>query len=87
MAEEKKTPDDGTDPELVELLTAPDPAIAEMLLGILRNHSIPALLEGQNLQDEFAVSQALMGQSGVTIRVPRNRLDEAKKVLDENWGA
>ena len=87
MAEEKKTPDGGTDPELVELLTAPDPAIAEMLLGILRNHSIPALLEGQNLQDEFAVSQALMGQSGVTIRVPRNRLDEAKKVLDENWGA
>src|SRR2546426_993200 len=51
--------------------------------GILRAAGIPAYVSGSLLQDGWAMSQKLMGLLAVDVQVPRGRLDEARKVLEE----
>lgn len=71
------------DEELVELIKAPVPAIAEMLMSMLQANGIPAHVDGRLLQDEWAMAQKALGQAGVTVEVPASRLDEARAVLAE----
>jgi hypothetical protein len=74
---------DERDFELVHLETAPSPPIAEMLLEMLQDRGIPAYVNGRLLQDEWAISQILLGRVGVSIQVPRKHLEAAKKILAE----
>ena len=69
--------------ELVDLIKAPAPAIAEMLMSMLRSNGITAHVDGRLLQDEWAMTQKVLGQAGVTVQVPRGQLDEARAILDE----
>ncbi|HET6202506.1 MAG TPA: DUF2007 domain-containing protein [Planctomycetota bacterium] len=69
-------------PDIVTLVRAPSPSAATVLLSILLAEGIPAYIAGTLLQDEFALSQRLMGLNAVEIQVPRNRLEEARKVLE-----
>ncbi|MGH7149628.1 MAG: hypothetical protein ACREIU_02960 [Planctomycetota bacterium] len=68
-------------PDVVTLLRAPSAAAATVLLSILLGEGIPAYVAGELLQDEFALSQRLMGLNAVDIQVPRDRLEEARMVL------
>ena len=67
----------------VALEQAPNEFIAELLVGILREAGIPAFTVGENLQDEFAASQRLIGAVGCTVYVPRTEVDRARAVLAE----
>lgn len=70
------------DVEIVELETAPSPIIAGMIVQALRSAGIPAFVKGSLLQDEFAISQKVLGLNEVTIQVQKHRLEEAKKVRE-----
>ena len=70
------------DPDIGVLETARTPLAAELIVAILRAEGIPAYVDGSLLQDEFAVSQRVMGLGGVKIQVPRERLEEARKALE-----
>jgi len=69
------------DPEIAVLERAPTPAAASVIVAVLQAEGIPAYVNGTLLQDEFALSQRLMGLNAVEIQVPRSRLEEARQVL------
>jgi len=69
--------------EIVVLERAPSTVIAEMIVSALQSAGIPAYVKGKFLQDEWAVSQRVLGLSGVEIQVSRSRLEEAKELLAE----
>ena len=73
----------GKDPQadLVKLKVAKSPFEAKVVAGVLLDAGIPAFIEGQSLTDEFAMSQRLMNLQGVTIMVPRDRVDDAHEAL------
>jgi hypothetical protein len=68
--------------DIVVVATARTPMEAQLIVSILESEGIPAYVGGSLLQDEFAMSQAMLGLSATTIEVPRQRLDEAKRALD-----
>jgi hypothetical protein len=68
-------------PEIVVLETAPSPSVATIVVALLQAEGIPAYVNGSLLQDEFALSQRLLGLSAVEIQVPADRLAEAREVL------
>ncbi len=72
-----------SDLELVVAATAPDGPTAELFAGILRDAGIAAEVRGGALVDTWAMSQKAMGLLGVEVRVPRARLAEARRILDE----
>lgn len=70
-----------TESSFVPLMTASDPMTAGMLKGLLEAEDIPVYIVGELLLDEFAKSQAAFGNSGVELRVPRDRLEESEQIL------
>ena len=66
--------------DTVVLTSVPQPAIAELIVGLLKSEGIPAYSDGETLQDEFAVSQRPFG---IRIFVTEDRLEEANRVLEE----
>jgi hypothetical protein len=68
-------------PEL--LLRARSPAEAQVVAALLRAAGIPFYIEGRLLQDEFALSQALMGLTRARVEVPADRLQEARALLEQ----
>jgi len=54
---------------------------AHWLAGGLEAAGIPTHVEEDNLADEFAMSQRLMGTHRIRVLVPAARLDEARIVL------
>lgn len=65
----------------VELIQLPNQFIAEVVVGILKDEGVAAFVQGENLQDEFAASQRLIGNIGTTIFVPEDSLARAQEVL------
>ncbi len=56
---------------------------AELLAGILESEGIPAFVDGRFLQDEFAMPKKMLGlDHGVRVRVRKEHLEEAKKILE-----
>ncbi len=76
-----KTKETHDDFDLVELLVAPNPVIAEMILSMLRAEDIPAHVNGRYLQDEWAIAQMVLGRTGVTVQVAAKDLERARDVL------
>ena len=68
------------DIEIVDLETAPSPIIAGMIVQALRSAGIPAFVNGSLLQDEFAITQKVLGLNEVKIQVRKDQLEEAKEV-------
>ena len=66
--------------DTVVLTSVPQPAIAELIVGLLKSEGIPAYSDGETLQDAFAVSQRTFG---IRIFVTEDRLEEANRVLEE----
>jgi hypothetical protein len=67
----------------VELDTFPDPYIAEVVVGFLKDAGIPAFVRGASLTDEFAASQRVLHTQGCKVFVPESSLKEARDVLEE----
>ena len=70
-------------PEPAQLTTARTVFEADIIVSILNGAGIPAYRPGGLLVDEFAMSQQMMNLQGVRVYVPGNRLEEARKVLEE----
>ncbi len=73
---------DARHPEPVVLMTAKTPTEAQVVAALLRSKGIAVYVGGRLLQDEFAVSQALMGLVSVEIQVPGDRAAEARRLLE-----
>ena len=70
------------DTDLVELTTAHSALEAEWWVGALKGHGIQAVVFGEELADEFAMSQKLMGLGGgIRVMVPRPTLDAAREAM------
>ena len=68
-------------PDLVTLERFSNSAIAQLLADLLRDAGIPVYIGGSQLQDEWAMSQKMMGLLSTELQVPRDRLDEAREIL------
>lgn len=73
---------DMSDPEIITL-SAHSPFEAQVVATILQDAGIPAYVSGRMLTDPVAISQELMNVAEVEIQVPADRLDEARKVVEE----
>lgn len=60
---------------------------AKLCVATLRAHGIPAFVDGQTTQDEFAVSQRLMNLSAVRVLVPSSSLEQARQLLESTHEA
>lgn len=69
--------------ELVVLMVASDVAEAHVIQAVLGAADIPAVVEGDALMDEWAVSQRLMGRIGVEVKVPMSRVSDAHAALED----
>lgn len=67
--------------DLVTLESFSNAAIAQLVAGLLRDAGIPVYISGSQLQDEWAISQKLMGFLSSELQVPRDRLPEAREIL------
>lgn len=76
-----KTKHTNEDFDLVDLIVAPNPPIAEMILSMLRTEDIVAHVNGRYLQDEWAIAQMVLGRTGVTVQVAAKDLERARDVL------
>lgn len=65
----------------IALEWAPNPWVADLWVGMLKNAGIPAFTEGTNLVDENAFAQKLLGALGQTVYVRREDLEPARAVL------
>ncbi len=66
----------------VEFRQARTPFEAKVIAAVLQDAEIPVLVPGGGmLADEFAVSQRLMNQQGVSVRVPADRVADAEAAL------
>ena len=65
----------------VVLSEEPNLQRAHWIAGGIQAAGIPVHVEENNLQDEFAVAQKLLGGIRFRVLVPRERLDEAKTVF------
>lgn len=70
-----------SEPDLVVVKHLSDPASAKLVAQILLGKNIPALVNGAELMDEFAMSQMMMGGVGCDVQVPREHEEQAKAVL------
>ena len=68
---------------MVVLHQARTPVEAEILAALLRGQGIAVLIQGGQLNDQFAVSQRFMNLQGVKLLVHPDRLEEAQKILAE----
>lgn len=71
-----------TEPEIVTL-SAHTPFEAQLVATILQDAGIPAYVSGQMLTDPVAISQELMNVAEVEIQVPADRLEEARRLLED----
>ncbi|MEM7164403.1 MAG: DUF2007 domain-containing protein [Planctomycetota bacterium] len=69
--------------ELVVLTTASNSAEARVIQAILQGVGIPAIVEGEALMDEWAVSQRMLGRVGAEVKVPASAVERAHAVLEE----
>ena len=69
--------------EPVELVMARDPFHAKIIVATLEEAGIQAFTDGGNLQDEFAISQRLLGTGGVRVWVAADRVEDAERALAE----
>lgn len=69
--------------ELVVLQRAKTTFGAENIAGILEAEGIPTMIEGRNLQDEFAMTQRALGLTGCTVKVRASDLEAAKRILED----
>jgi len=67
--------------DLVVVKSAKSPAIASLIVQVLKFEGIPAYVGGCLLQDEFAISQTALRGNCVDIQIPRSCLEEARKIL------
>lgn len=65
----------------VLLTEAPNLQWAHLIAGRLQENDIAAHAEEDNLADEWAMSQKMMGTLGVRVLVPGDRLDEARAIF------
>ncbi len=72
---------------LVVLMTAGSSDEARVIQAVLRAAGIPAVIEGDSLMDEWAVSQKIMGRIGSEVKVPASAVAEAERVLEEAHAA
>src|SRR5688572_14582484 len=70
-----------SDSDLVALDSFSNPAIAQLVADLLREAGIPVYIGGSLLQDEWAMSQKLMGLLSTEVQVPRDRVEEAREIL------
>ena len=70
-------------PSLEIAATASDDQEAQIIVAVLRSAGIPAFVEGTSLMDEWAVSQRIMGQIGVEVKVAAEDLERARTILEE----
>ena len=70
------------DSEIAILEKAHTPMEATVITAVLRAAGIPAYVNGTLLQDEFAVIQRLLNLGAVEVQVPRDRLEEARAILE-----
>lgn len=73
--------------ELVVVHTAPNQTAAANVAGLLEAAGIPVWVEGRALQDEFALSQQLLRIGSTAVKVARERLDEARRLIAEALAA
>jgi hypothetical protein len=69
-----------------EINLAKSPFEARVIVIVLQNAGIPARVDGALLQDEFAISQAMMNNLGVRITVPTDQLEAAYSAIEEARG-
>ena len=65
------------------LMVANSPEQAQVILALLHGEGIDATTDGEALLDEFGVTQRMMGQIGVTIRVPPEEKPRAIALVAE----
>ena len=70
-------------PDIVVVHRAQSRSEAQIVVSVLRSSGIPAYVDGQFLNDEFAYSQAVMNLGSVDVQVPRQAADEARRILAE----
>jgi len=75
------TDDPGDPVELVEFHRARSPWDARIVAAIMEDAGIPAFVGDSLLTDEFAMSQQLMNLQDVCVRVPSDRVFEARTAL------
>ena len=69
------------DDSLVVLMTTSNPNEARVIQAVLSAAGIEAVVEGENLSDEWAASQRLLGGVGCAVKVPASQHEEAKTAL------
>lgn len=67
----------------VVVMTTPSPPIAHLVAERLIEEGIPAHVPGTALQDEWAISQKIMGLMNAEVRVPADRVADAQAVLEK----
>jgi len=67
--------------DYVVLTEAPDRLRANLVAGALEEADIPTFVDEDNLADEFAMSQRMLGLLRVRVLVPRDRLEEARAIF------
>ncbi len=75
--------DDSHEPlDLVDLKVARNPIEAKIIASVLADSGIQALVGGDSLTDEFALSQRMMNLQGVTVQVRKVDLEAAQAALE-----
>lgn len=69
--------------DMVDLASFPNPTTAQIVKSILEDAGIPVYVQGENLTDEWAASRQVMNIMSVTVQVPSDRLEEARRVVEE----
>lgn len=69
------------DETMVTVSTCHGPEEARVVAAVLEANGIPTFIDGQSLQDEFAMSQRLMNLSIIEVQVPASRQEEAQGLL------
>ncbi len=67
--------------EFVVVRTAATPAEAKVLQALLEADGIRAIVDGDSLADEIAISRRIMNLSGVQVRVASAQFDAARELL------
>lgn len=70
-----------TGDDLALLERAKTPAEAKVIFAVLQSSEIPAFINGELLQDPYAISQLTMNLSSVDVQVPRPLLEKARQAL------
>ena len=68
--------------EFVRIDVAKTPFEARVVVSILQEAGIPAYVDGANLQDEYAISQAIMNNVGVRITVRADQVEAAYEAIN-----